>query len=59
MRETNTENLVNETLSQAALHPQYVEPWIIFDRDQVKNFDDIIQNAKVAGINVGWSNPCI
>ena len=56
---TSTDNLVNEALSQAALQPQYGEPWIIFDRDQVKDFDDIIQNAKVAGINAGWSNPCI
>lgn len=56
---TSTDNLVNEALSQAALHPQYGEPWIIFDRDQVKNFDDIIQNAKATGINAGWSNPCI
>lgn len=56
---TKTDNLVNEALSQAALQPQYGEPWIIFDRDQVKDFDDIIQNAKAAGINAGWSNPCI
>lgn len=56
---TKTANLVNEALSQAALQPQYGEPWIIFDRDQVKNFDDIIQDAETAGINVGWSNPCI
>lgn len=56
---TKTDNLVNEALSQAALQPQYGEPWIIFDRDQVKEFDDIIKNAKESGINVGWSNPCI
>ena len=56
---TKTANLVTEAQSQAALQPQYGEPWIIFDRDQVKNFDDIIQNAEAAGINVGWSNPCI
>lgn len=56
---TKTDNLVNEALSQAALQPQYGEPWIIFDRDQVKIFDDIIQNAKAVGINAGWSNPCI
>lgn len=57
--ETNTENLVNEALANVALQPQYGESWIIFDRDQVKNFDKIIQNAKEAGIKVGWSNPCI
>lgn len=57
--ETQTDNLVNEALSQVALHPQYGEPWIIFDRDQVKNFDDIILNAEECGIKTGWSNPCI
>lgn len=56
---TKTSNLVNEALSQAALSPQYGEPWIIFDRDQVKDFDNIINHARDAGINVGWSNPCI
>ncbi len=56
---TKTDNLVDEALSQAALQPQYGEPWIIFDRDQVKDFDDILQNAKAAGIKAGWSNPCI
>ncbi|MBP3359642.1 MAG: RloB domain-containing protein [Clostridia bacterium] len=56
---TKTDNLVSEALSQAALQPQYSEPWIIFDRDQVKNFDSIIQNAEAVGINTGWSNPCI
>ena len=42
-----------------ALHPQYGEPWIVFDRDKVKQFDDIIKKAVDAKINVGWSNPCI
>lgn len=54
-----TENLVSEALYRISIHPQYGEPWIIFDRDEVKNFDDIINNASKNGINVGWSNPCI
>lgn len=33
-------------------------PWIVFDRDQVPNFDQIIRDAEKVGINVGWSNPC-
>ncbi len=56
---TKTDNLVNEALSQAALYPQYGEPWIIFDRDQIRDFDNIIQDAREAGIEAGWSNPCI
>lgn len=54
-----TIELVNEALNMASLQPQYGEPWIIFDRDQVKEFDQIISLAKGKGINVGWSNPCI
>lgn len=54
-----TVELVNEALNMASLQPQYGEPWIVFDRDQVKNFDQIISLAKEKGINVGWSNPCI
>jgi hypothetical protein len=39
--------------------PQYRVPWIVFDRDQVKDFDGIIKNAEIEEVKVGWSNPCI
>ncbi len=32
--------------------------WLVFDRDEVKNFDKLIEKAKEAKMNVGWSNPC-
>jgi len=51
--------LVNETINIASLQPQYSETWIIFDRDQVKGFDQIVSYAKKNDIRVGWSNPCI
>ncbi len=54
-----TVELVNEALNMASLQPQYGEPWIVFDRDRVKGFNQIISLAKEKGINVGWSNPCI
>lgn len=54
-----TRDLVEEARDLASLHPQYGEPWIVFDRDQVKDFDDIIAHASACGINVGWTNPCI
>ena len=54
-----TMNLVEEARNLAALNPQYGEPWIVFDRDQVKNFDEIINQAVACDINVGWTNPCI
>lgn len=31
---------------------------IVFDRDQVKDFDEIIRLAEKNDINAGWSNPC-
>ena len=37
---------------------QYRIPWIVFDRDQVKDFDEIIQSAEKSGVGAGWSNPC-
>ena len=32
--------------------------WLVFDRDEVKNFDKLIEEAKESKMNVGWSNPC-
>lgn len=54
-----TDELVTACKEQAAMEPQYGEPWIIFDRDRVVRFDQIIETAKQEGVNVGWSNPCI
>lgn len=54
-----TVELVSEALNMASLQPQYGEPWIVFDRDQVKGFDQIVSTALEKGIKVGWSNPCI
>lgn len=34
------------------------ETWLVFDKDEVETFDQIITDAEKAGINVGWSNPC-
>lgn len=56
---TTTKNLVDEALNLASLNPQYGEIWIVFDRDQVKDFDELIRQARCKGINVGWTNPCI
>ena len=56
---TKTKNLVEEAINLASLNPQYGETWIIFDRDQVQDFDEIISQAKAKGIKVGWTNPCI
>lgn len=56
--ETKTADLIEKCIEFASYDPQYRIPWIVFDRDQVKNFDQIITEAERKGINVGWSNPC-
>lgn len=54
---TKTDRLVATCKNQAALEPQYAEPWIIFDRDRVISFNQIIEEAGQEGIHVGWANP--
>ena len=49
---TATKDLVDEALNLASLYPQFGEIWIVFDRDQVKNFDEIIRQACDRGISV-------
>ncbi len=56
---TAEKNFIKECRNQIAYDPQYRKPWIVFDRDQVGDFDDIIKKADCYEINVGWSNPCI
>ena len=56
--ETKTKNLIDRCIELASYDPQYRIPWIVFDRDQVQNFDGIIEKAERKGIHVGWSNPC-
>ena len=54
-----TVDLISQCKEALSLEPQYRIPWIIFDRDQLANFDSIISEAERSGIQVGWSNPCI
>lgn len=56
--ETKTQNLIQKCREMTAYEAQYRIPWIVFDRDQVPNFDEIIKEASGSDIHVGWSNPC-
>ena len=56
--ETKTQNLIQKCTELMTYDPQYRIPWIVFDRDQVVDFDKIIKDARNKSINVGWSNPC-
>lgn len=53
-----TVSLVEKALELRSGEPQLRKPWIVFDRDEVKDFDKIIQEAEKNGVNVGWANPC-
>lgn len=56
---TSTADLISKCKEEVAKSPNYRDLWIVFDRDRVPDFDKIISEAENAGINVGWSNPCI
>ena len=56
--ETKTRTMIDKCLELTAYDAQYRIPCIVFDRDQVQGFDDIIAEAAGKGIQVGWSNPC-
>jgi len=56
---TPTNNLLEKCLELAAVEPQYRKPWIVFDRDQIKDFNQIIADAERQSVHVGWSNPCL
>ena len=53
-----TRAMIDKCLELTAYDAQYRIPWIVFDRDQVQGFDEIIAEAVSKGIQVGWSNPC-
>ncbi len=54
-----TQDLVDRVLALAAKDRQYRKKCIVFDRDEVPNFDEIIRKAEQHDIFVAWSNPCI
>lgn len=57
--ETKTVDIVEKCKELRDKDPQYRIPWVIFDKDQVLDFDNIISNAEKNDIYAGWSNPCI
>lgn len=59
VKKAETKNLVDACKEYASLYPKYGQVWIVFDRDQVVKFDEMIRDAEQAGVNIGWSNPCI
>lgn len=58
VEKAKTAELVKKALELTEQESQYRIPWIVFDRDQVKDFDGIVQLAGKTGVGAGWSNPC-
>lgn len=58
VEKAKTVELVHRAMELTDAESQYRIPWIVFDRDQVKDFDEIIWEAEKSGIHAGWSNPC-
>ena len=51
--ETDTQDLIQKCQKLTAYAAQYRIPWIVFDRDQVVDFDQIVTRAEKAGIYAG------
>lgn len=51
--ETDTQDLIQKCQELTAYDAQYRIPWIVFDRDQVVDFDQIVKRAEKAGIYAG------
>lgn len=54
-----TPNLVDSCLRYAEQSPVYAELWIMLDRDEVADFDEILSYAERNHVCTAWSNPCI
>lgn len=57
VHKSKTSELIKTALSQRDV--QFRKVCIVFDRDMVADFDEIVSSAEQANIFVGWSNPCI
>ena len=51
--------MVDMVINELNKSPIYYDLWIVFDKDQIVDFDSLVLKAEKNKINVGWSNPCI
>ena len=51
--ETKTRAMIDKCLELTAYDAQYRIPWIVFDRDQVQGFDEIIKYPRIK-FKVAW-----
>ena len=55
--ETKTRTMIDKCLELTVYDAQYRIPWIVFDRDQVQGFDEIIILPAVSRSRLSKSNP--
>ena len=55
VEKAKTVELVERALELANKEPQYRIPWIVFDRDQVKDFDDIVEYTPFNGNGINYT----
>lgn len=55
----NANKLIEKCHEVQAQNEQFSETWLVFDRDRVPQFDQIIRQASADGIETAWSNACI
>ena len=57
--EKENADLIAETTKYLSGLSNFAKPWIVFDKDENQNFNNIIKRANDLKINCAWSNPCI
>ena len=58
VKRADTPELLKACREESLHAPNYAQIAIVFDRDEVHNFDEIIRAARREKFKVGWSNPC-
>lgn len=51
--ETKTRTMIDKCLEMTVYDAQYRMPRIVFDRDEVKDFDEFVKEAEAYGMEVG------
>lgn len=52
------EEIIDFAEEQREKDPRFRDVWLVFDRDAVPSFHELIHRAEGHGMKAGWSNPC-
>lgn len=55
---TDTKSLIYRVRDIQATSAEFRLTWVVFDKDENKNFDSLIKQIEDLDAYVGWSNPC-